>query len=190
MTGVWPPQATSGTWSTTDTRLLWNDHLIFDASDFTAVMNPDIESLSLFDLSDPGLFLFPNHNPRLRSDGTATLDDSSSTSTATMCTYFQKSNKEVTREEPDRKASSRVGNRGLCSTSWTGETSALCHESTPGTILCSPTTEVREYEFKRHWQTSGPFKASSPVGSPLAVNGVRWTCEVCGRHCRDSRALQ
>ncbi|OIW24722.1 hypothetical protein CONLIGDRAFT_103873 [Coniochaeta ligniaria NRRL 30616] len=146
--------------------LSWNEQTGFDRSSCTVVMAFDPESLSLFDLSDSSLFLFPSLSPRGCSDSPETTDNTTSAET-------------LLSDDVDRvnsKVPSGGGTLDIYPTSCTSEAS---DENMPASRFCSLLGAIDSYQSK--W-----LRPSSHA----SFHKVDLICEVCGRRCRDTKALQ
>ncbi|KAH8902172.1 hypothetical protein BR93DRAFT_360742 [Coniochaeta sp. PMI_546] len=167
-------EAISSKLKAVDPYLSWNEQTRLDRLNYNFVMLFDHDSLSLFDLSDPGLFLFPSLSPGGRSESPDATDDSISTETM--------SSDDVAKVIV--KAPSRCGAQDICPTYWRSETP---DESKPDSSFCSLPKLIVNCQTERLGQISDDSslfctRANSP--------NTCWTCEACGRRCRDLKALQ
>ncbi|KAB5566141.1 hypothetical protein GE09DRAFT_729169 [Coniochaeta sp. 2T2.1] len=75
--------------------LPWDEELGYDSSSYDLLITYDDESLLLFDLSDPGLFLFPDINPRACSHVSGSSEHSTTTATGTATGTIRSSAKQL-----------------------------------------------------------------------------------------------
>ena len=155
-----------------------------NTSAYAVVMTYDPESLSLFDLSEPSLFYFPDLKHKGRCDVFASPDSTVSTSTLRSASEELLGDGGIGQAKPE--ASLPPGFPTSCPSYWTGETSFLWHESISTSLSCGSWENAFDADAKRTVPDSG---TSSPVDSPPAGLEAEPRCDLCGRRCRDSKAL-
>lgn len=154
--------------------LSWNEETRLDGSSYQVVITYDPEIISHLDLGDPSLFLFPGLGPSRRSSSWHTTDDTLSTKTS--CS-----------DDVDKlnvRAPLLAGTRDRWPTYWTSENA---DEDKSAPRVCSFQGLIDDCQSK--WLQQSPGTLSS-VGTPENSHDTNWKCEVCGRRCRDAKALQ
>lgn len=154
--------------------LSWNEETRLDGSSYEVVIAYDPEIISHLDLGDLSLFLFPGLGPSSRSSSWHTTDDTLSTETS--CSHNV--------EKLVARSPSLAGTGDRWPTYWTSENA---YEDMSAPRVCSFQGLIDDCESK--WFQQSPDTLSS-VGTPENSHDTNWKCEVCGRRCRDAKALQ